>query len=196
MPEDILKLAEIRRRIDAAVQPAQLQRLKEISKQLNQPGYSCGYEVETLGDAIAFLSENRDRRSRENNVIARGAICIIDSLYRRLDAAGLPNLLSEIAPNFYQFNFVELGQAIDQELRLAHKAASFRTNTKAGSVQPMIRRNALPSFAETAYFGSLMSLLNYWLAIPARAIHGKDSRAFFPDLPSPRTFARLRLQED
>jgi hypothetical protein len=97
--------------------------LREIQTRVRGP--LVRYSLSAILDGMAFLSENRDHRTRENNVIYRSGVATMELLFREFDAAGLDRFVQQVAPKFAGVDFVELGPLLEHEVSIAQSASIF-----------------------------------------------------------------------
>jgi hypothetical protein len=114
---------ELTDKIEALLTDEEKNEYQKIRTQLLTPSFL--YNASTLVDSFAYLSQNRDKRSRENNLLTRTCISIIESSFRRFDEVGLDSFISRVGHKFLELDLDKLNAALYEESRLAHNASIF-----------------------------------------------------------------------
>ena len=120
---------ELTKKIEALFTNDEAAEFERIHNQIIKPSFL--YSASTLVDSIAYLSQNRDRRSRENNLLTRTCICIIESNFKRFDEVGLDEFLSKVGPKFLALDLDKISPILYEESRLAHNASIFPEEMEA-----------------------------------------------------------------
>jgi len=116
-------------KVEALLTDEEKNEYQKIRTQLLTPSFL--YSASTLTDSFAYLSQNRDKRSRENNLLTRTCVCIIESSFRRFDEVGLDSFISRVGPKFLELDLDKLNPILYEESRLAHNASLFPEEMEA-----------------------------------------------------------------
>jgi len=114
---------ELTDKVEALLTDEEKNEFQKIRTQLLTPSFL--YSASTLTDSFAYLSQNRDKRSRENNLLTRTCVSIIESSFRRFDEVGLDSFISRVGPKFLELDLDKLNPILYEESRLAHNASVF-----------------------------------------------------------------------
>ncbi len=114
---------ELTDKVEALLTDEQKNEYHKIRTQILTPSFL--YSASTLTDSFAYLSQNRDKRSRENNLLTRTCVSIIESAFKRFDEVGLDRFISNVGPKFLELDLDKLHPILYEESRLAHNASLF-----------------------------------------------------------------------